>query len=608
MHSRSRLLLMVTLLVVGTLALPWAASAQEPVTSRLKLSIGGYIKPEFVYRTAAGAVGLAGSVPGTQNFGFTAVPQANTLGHDNGLFSAIANETRFNFTLTAPDWRGLKPTGFIEFDSDGDTASTLERYCQGVVANGASPCFGAQSSGNPAGSVNNGGFRIRHAFFRLAGEGLGGNWEMTFGQTWGIFGMLPYYSGSSLSFGGATIFGQRQPQLSLRHTIRFFRDFAWETAIGAMSDTTNLNESPAGDISGRLIYRGWQGWQGGGRAPTSLGISARIQRQKADLYSGASVGVPICLGGGGSPTVLLGAGNIPASSQGCTVASGAGAALVSSFFSGAAAGAGSAANPSRSLSATAWGLSGGIFLPILPGTSATDRTWALSVVSEGGYGEGVNSLIPGASALPGAVTPGANERADAGAVFFNPGKCNVYAGPPGVNSLSLAAAAACNNGNPRIGSGTLMPTELSLIKTPWASWNVQFYLPWNFWLSGGQKWIWFPNADNAVSQTCINVGAACGSAASGTGLITPVSQGRFNPLTGQGAITAAAGVQNQTSGLFASRDSIVKRMSYNYVALFYDMTPNIRWGFEWGMHDTDRKDSGQDANSHRWQFGAYYFF
>jgi hypothetical protein len=44
------------------------------------------------------------------------------------------------------------------------------------------------------------------------------------------------------------------------------------------------------------------------------------------------------------------------------------------------------------------------------------------------------------------------------------------------------------------------------------------------------------------------------------------------------------------------------------VALFYDMTPNIRLGFEWGLHDTARKNSNQDNQSNRWQFGGYFFF
>lgn len=534
MHSRSRLLFLVVLLAAATLALPWAASAQEPVTSRLKLSIGGYIKAEMVYRTNSGAIGLAGAIPGTQNFGFAAIPQKNTVGGANGEFAAFANESRFNFSLTAPDWRGLKPTGFLEFDFDGDTASTIERYC------GVAVCVGAQQFGNPAGSINNGGFRIRHAFLRLAGEGMGGSWNVTFGQTWGIFGLLPYYGGSSLSFGGATVFGQRQPQLSLTHNIKFFRDFTWVTAIGAMSDTTNYNEVPAGDISGRLIYSGWQGWQGGSRAPTNLGISARIQRQKADL-------------------------NVP------------GALSVTQT------------GTARALSATAWGISGGIFLPILPGTSATDRTWALSVVSEAGYGEGVNTIIPGTNPLVGATVVGVANRADPGAIYFKPSSLSCYTDGPAPVGSAIVASAACT-------SLVSQPTEVGLIKTPWASYNVQFYLPAGFWLSGGQKWIWYTNADNAVAQTSRVVGAA-------TFIYAPVVQGNYN---------AATGVQTCVIGdctiLNAGRDSLVKRMTYSYVAAFYDMTPNIRLGLEWGMHGSNRKNSIQDNQSHRWQFGAYYFF
>ncbi len=38
------------------------------------------------------------------------------------------------------------------------------------------------------------------------------------------------------------------------------------------------------------------------------------------------------------------------------------------------------------------------------------------------------------------------------------------------------------------------------------------------------------------------------------------------------------------------------------------MTPNIRLGFEWGMHGANRKDANQDNQSHRWQFAGYFFF
>jgi len=147
MHSRSRLLLLALLMGAGTLALAWDAAAQEPVTSRLKLSIGGYIKPEFIYRTNNGGVAFVGAIPGSQNFGFSIVPQKNTIAAANGSFVAASNETRFNFTLTAPDWRGLKSLGFIEMDFDGDTASTIERYCPaGTICWSGSPGATASAS------------------------------------------------------------------------------------------------------------------------------------------------------------------------------------------------------------------------------------------------------------------------------------------------------------------------------------------------------------------------------------------------------------------------------------------------------------------------------
>lgn len=78
-------------------------------------------------------------------------------------------------------------------------------------------------------------------------------------------------------------------------------------------------------------------------------------------------------------------------------------------------------------------------------------------------------------------------------------------------------------------------------------------------------------------------------------------QGRANPVSG-------AALSNDGSNLFVSRDALVKRLHYTRVALFQDMTPNIRLGFEWGLMGVNRKDSAQDAQDHRWQLAAYYFF
>ncbi len=540
---------------LGILAIAPYAWAQEPVTSRLKLAIGGYIKPEFIYKTNDGGVGLAGAIPGAQNFGFAVVPQHNTLAGDNGRFVAAANESRFHFTITAPDWRGLKPVGYLEMDFEGDTASTIERFCQerdGNI-NAGSPCVRQQSAGNAAGSINNGGFRIRHAFLRLSGEGMGGSWNVLFGQTWNLFGLIPHYLGSSVSFGGSGILAGRATQLRFQHTWRFLRDFAWENSVDARADTTNLNEMPGFDGSTRLIYSGWQGWQGGARQALNLGFSATVQRQKADVETNL----------------------------------------------GASAVAGTATSGTKTLSNTAWGISGGMFLPILPGRSATDRTWALSALGEGGYGEGVNGLIPGTNPLPGGITIGANNRADAGAVYFHPGKCSGFFGP---FAPSIAAGTAGQPFVPCGGPLGLQQTELSLIQSRWVHWNVQAYLPWNLWLSGGQKYIWYTNAQNAAFQTCVTNGVGGCFAA-----LTPVNQGRSvdGPFPG---LVNGAQIVNNASALFGGKDAVIKRQTYSFVAAFYDMTPNIRWGFEWGMHGTNRKDSAQDNQSHRWQFAAYYFF
>ena len=576
MHSRSRLLLLALLLVAGTLALPWAASAQEPVTSRLQMSIGGYIKPEFMYRTNAAAAGVAGNPFGVSNFGFAVVPQKNTTAGANGTMNFSANETRLGFSLTAPDWRGLKPTAYLETDFAGNDG-VINGYCQSAGA--ATPCVNAQNAvGSPQTSdFGYGGFRLRHAFFRLAGEGLGGSWSLTAGQTWGLFGMLPYYAGSSLSFGGASVWGQRQPQFTMSHTLPFLKDFQWINTIGVESDTTFMNESPQYAGYSRLVYNGWQGWNGGVRTATNIGISAYNQREKAQLDTPA----------------------------------------------------GATNGPVRALSTQTWGVTHGIFLPILPGTSATDRTWALSVVSEGGFGAGANGMIPGASPLLGGLQPGANNLATPGAVYFKPSSCSQIAGGSGagallggqpgvnlvggsVNPCTVNALNAAGGQIPAAGLGVWEPTKLSTIRSDWASYNLQFYLPWNFWLSGGQKWIWFRNADNAAAQTSILM-------TNGQSLlVTPAGQGQFNPLfnggTGAATLAGQAGagapvcLDGECVSLNTTRDNAIKRLTYSYVVLFYDMTPNIRWGLEWGLHTTDRKNSIFNNQSERFQFGAYYFF
>ncbi len=486
MRSRSRLLLLAFLLVAGTVAMAWDASAQEPVTSRFKLSIGGYIKPEFAYSDH--------NSPGGPGQTLTVQPPG-TVAYNNGGYVASTQESRFNFTLSAPDWRGIKSTAFLEFDS-----------------------FGIGGAGTAPPGV----LRIRHAFFRLAGEGLGGSWNVTVGRTWAMWSFAPFYSGSTVLFAAGGWLNDRGEQINLTHTFRVWRDLAWENAIGITddrNDTNTIAEAPIGQIRTRFIYTGWQGFQGGSRQSLNLGFGAMVGRLKA--------------------TNAVNEGNL---------------------------------TPSPALTATRWALNGGIFLPILPGRSATDRTWALSAMAKGGYAEGLgNDANVGWTPLANAST-NCVHLAWAGATGQSTAACAAV-------PLGFTGAAAVTGGNLNLtgGSAFLRPTQsnvagapintrtgtlgvdaspqLQLVKAAFWDASGQFYLPWGFWISSGMKAIHFTITEDA----------------------SPAS------LT-------------------------VKRFRSYWGTLFYDMTPNIRWGLEYQNVGTNRRNSLFDGAENRVHFAGYYFF
>lgn len=504
------------LVALGFLALAESSPAQEPVTSRLKLAIGGYIKPEFIYHDKR-LGGVTGGISGA----FSAVPQHNTVAGDNGSFKADTVESRLNFTLTAPDWRGIKPTGFFEFDFFGDSSSAFRAGANGATA--------GTSATNADNSIFNGTPRIRHAYLQLAGEGLGGQWRILVGQTWALFGLQPYSFGSSVSFGGGSVLFDRPTQLRATHIWKPFRDIEFETAASLSRAAAQFGEVPDATIAERVAWTGWQGWQGGSRAPLSFGVSGVVGRVKADLFSNTTVN-----------------------------------------------------NGTRSLSNTRWGVAGYATVPILPGRSATDRTWALTVQAEGSYGEGIADYIVGVNPVVSIAALTLSETNVAGVqqgqAFFNPGSCS--AGGPAVPGAALTAPAAAACG----AVGT--PTELSLFRSVQTHVQGQFYLPWNLWVVGGWKFINFTNADNAVARTSLG----------GTGaVITPANQGGVD-----GVLTQAA--------LFGGRDALIKRQWAAFGVLFWDMTPNVRWGFEYAHMATNRRNADQDNGDNRFQLAAYFFF
>lgn len=506
MRRPTRLLLALGVLLPAMLFLAWAAEAQEPVTSRLKMSIGGYIKPEFMYSDT--------NQGGTQAQTLV-IPPNGTVAGDNGHLTFSAQESRLNFTLTAPDWRGIKPTAFLEFDF-----------------------FGAPSTvANPPSAM-----RMRHAFFRLTGEGLGGNWEALVGRTWSPVMLGILWSGSTVGFAMGGDLNDRTEQIRLTHRWKPFRDLTWETVV-AMSDTSRGNLNDAAEVPKavgwfRWIYGGWQGFQGGTRRPADIGFGAMVGRLKANLPNAAGAGV------------------------------------VSTA-------------PGKSISNTTWGYTGGLFLPILPGRSATDRTWALSALAKAGYLEGVGNDhqagwtplgtssttcvanqwtgVSGALAAGCAPATTFNAGAPIGAgnlggvtgsavAFFKPMQANPNTGAPILTRTGTTGNFIFAPGG-ALGAGVDAWPELQLLKV--AYWNAQgqLYLPWNFWIAAGAKAAHWTNSEDVSGAS----------------------------LT-------------------------VKRMLNVHGTLFWDMTPNIRWGAEYMRVSTNYRNSLFDNASNRFHLAAYYFF
>ncbi len=157
MQRRTLPLMGALLIVLALLSAPWSARAQEPVASRLKMSIGGFIKPEFIYHSTR-----AGGAPGFVAGSLAVIPQKNTLAGDNGMFMADAMESRFNFTLTAPDWRGLKSTGFFEFDWFADTPSAFRGGANGVLGGPAPARLSSRfSKASPASAMPSSGWKAK---------------------------------------------------------------------------------------------------------------------------------------------------------------------------------------------------------------------------------------------------------------------------------------------------------------------------------------------------------------------------------------------------------------------------------------------------------------
>ncbi len=180
----------------------------EPVTSKFKLSIGGFVKLDYVYNSVN--LGQSGSLaPGSG-----AVPKSDSTAgkQDQSIFTA--RQSRLWFKVAGPTFLGAKTGALVEVDFYGDP-----------------------SAANEAPQV-----RMRHAYATM-------DWAKTsllFGQTWDIFGPM---AANTVDFRHGSSFGApnnpRVPQIRLTQRVDLNPSNSLRLVFGVQDPNQNGNNSGA---------------------------------------------------------------------------------------------------------------------------------------------------------------------------------------------------------------------------------------------------------------------------------------------------------------------------------------------------------------------------
>ncbi|HEX9022873.1 MAG TPA: hypothetical protein VF799_03445 [Geobacteraceae bacterium] len=222
----------------------------SPVTSKFKLSIGGFVRLDYAYNSVNfGANGAQSPISG-------AIPAKRITADAARAYSATyANQSQSIFTARSsrlwlksegPTFLGARTGALLEADFYGD------------------PSAGAES---PM-------FRMRHAYATL-------DWERTqilFGQYWDIFGPM---LAATIDFRNGDSYGtpnqQRVPQIRLTQKLHLFGDSDLKLVFGVQDPNQFGNNQaavtggygPAVNVASQIYYMK----KGMGNAPGMFGLS-----------------------------------------------------------------------------------------------------------------------------------------------------------------------------------------------------------------------------------------------------------------------------------------------------------------------------------------------
>jgi Gram-negative porin len=227
-------------------AAPAAPAAPEPspVTTKWKGTLYGWLQADSLYDT-------------TQSFadgsGGALIARPGTYAGENGRVTFSFRNSRVGFRLSAPEVMGLRASGLVEFDFNGNQPPGITE-----TAFWSNPTM-----------------RGRQAWIKAESDYI----DVLLGQTWNLFGWQPFFHPNTLQLQGipGQVFSRSQ-QFRLSHTFKT-EPVNIDVAVAAARPPQRDGGVP--DLHGglKLGLNGWKGQHVGGAGaaaaadPLSLGVS-----------------------------------------------------------------------------------------------------------------------------------------------------------------------------------------------------------------------------------------------------------------------------------------------------------------------------------------------
>ncbi len=251
-----------------------AGDASTLVLGRWSTTLYGFVKADYSYDSTQSFSDQAGNAQVERPDGAPLPPPFAPINyrgeHPRSTFSI--RDSRFGLLMRAPETRGVRVIGQLEFDFLGATPP----IGPGVPAPGE---VRAPYDTTESATFTSPALRVRHANVRIETPVV----DILVGQYWHLFGWQSAYQPASVQIQGlpGQLYG-RAPQLRLSRAFRS-SSVALEVAVAAVRPPARDSVVP--DLQGgiRVSLPGWTGVQTGGSmsstiAPASIAVTGDVRQ------------------------------------------------------------------------------------------------------------------------------------------------------------------------------------------------------------------------------------------------------------------------------------------------------------------------------------------